>query len=231
MPRRADVTLGRPSVVPDSGGEFCHVLAASHTQARRLGRSCPVKCTRLGGNDKRPPDQAGNLLDHHQLRPQPVRMVRTAHHDAAARLSRRGRMPQVTPLRPDDPQRVGRYRLTGRIAGMRAARPPYLGRTMARRPRSPSRLLAADRTPTARPGTGSPRRPGPPAGSRRSARPGSWTPASRPTRPTWSASTCRDRCCPRSSPRTGRGGRRARGAGDRRGDRPGRRPSGRARAR
>ena len=35
-------------------------------------------------------------------------------------------MPHVTPLHADDPKRVGRYRLTGRIAGMPADGPAYL---------------------------------------------------------------------------------------------------------
>jgi hypothetical protein len=39
-------------------------------------------------------------------------------------------MPHVTPLRAADPRRVGRYRLAGRIAGMRAAGPAYLARTV-----------------------------------------------------------------------------------------------------
>jgi len=38
-------------------------------------------------------------------------------------------MPHVTPLLADDPRRVGRYRLTGRIAGMHADGPVYLGRS------------------------------------------------------------------------------------------------------
>ena len=38
-------------------------------------------------------------------------------------------MPHVTPLLADDPRRVGRYRLTGRIAGMPADGPVYLGRS------------------------------------------------------------------------------------------------------
>jgi hypothetical protein len=37
-------------------------------------------------------------------------------------------MPQVAPLRPDDPKRVGRYRLTGRITAVPAGTPAYLGR-------------------------------------------------------------------------------------------------------
>jgi serine/threonine protein kinase len=37
-------------------------------------------------------------------------------------------MPQVAPLRPDDPKRVGRYRLTGRITGVPGSSPAYLGR-------------------------------------------------------------------------------------------------------
>ena len=37
-------------------------------------------------------------------------------------------MPHVTPLLADDPRRVGRYRLTGRIAGMHADGPAYPGR-------------------------------------------------------------------------------------------------------
>jgi eukaryotic-like serine/threonine-protein kinase len=39
-------------------------------------------------------------------------------------------LPHVTPLHADDPRRVGRYRLTGRIAGMPAAGPVYLARTV-----------------------------------------------------------------------------------------------------
>jgi hypothetical protein len=39
-------------------------------------------------------------------------------------------MPNVTPLRAADPRRVGRYRLAGRIAGMPAAGPVYLARTV-----------------------------------------------------------------------------------------------------
>jgi hypothetical protein len=39
-------------------------------------------------------------------------------------------MPLVTPLRAADPRRVGRYRLTGRIAGMPAAGPVYLARSV-----------------------------------------------------------------------------------------------------
>jgi eukaryotic-like serine/threonine-protein kinase len=38
-------------------------------------------------------------------------------------------MPHVTPLHADDPSHVGRYRLSGRIAGMPSAGPVYLGRT------------------------------------------------------------------------------------------------------
>src|ERR1700684_3877971 len=41
-------------------------------------------------------------------------------------------MPQVGPLRPDDPKRVGRYRLTGRSTGAPAGSRTYLGRTSAR---------------------------------------------------------------------------------------------------
>ena len=39
-------------------------------------------------------------------------------------------MPHVTPLHADDPRRVGRYRLTGRIAGMPVPGPVYLARTV-----------------------------------------------------------------------------------------------------
>jgi hypothetical protein len=39
-------------------------------------------------------------------------------------------MPHVTPLHADDPSRVGRYGLTGRIAGMPVAGPVYLARTV-----------------------------------------------------------------------------------------------------
>jgi eukaryotic-like serine/threonine-protein kinase len=38
-------------------------------------------------------------------------------------------MPHVTPLHADDPSRVGRYRLTGRIAGMPGTGPVYLAQT------------------------------------------------------------------------------------------------------
>ena len=36
-------------------------------------------------------------------------------------------MPQQTPLRTGDPRRVGRYRLVGRIAGILADDPMYVG--------------------------------------------------------------------------------------------------------
>jgi eukaryotic-like serine/threonine-protein kinase len=39
-------------------------------------------------------------------------------------------MPHVTPLHADDPSHVGRYRLSGRIAGMPSSGPVYLGRTV-----------------------------------------------------------------------------------------------------
>ncbi len=39
-------------------------------------------------------------------------------------------MPHVRPLHADDPRRVGRYGLTGRIAGMPVAGPVYLARTV-----------------------------------------------------------------------------------------------------
>ena len=35
-------------------------------------------------------------------------------------------MPKVTPLRADDPDRIGRYRLDGRISGLPGAGPFYL---------------------------------------------------------------------------------------------------------
>src|SRR5258706_255694 len=44
--------------------------------------------------------------------------------------SRRRVMPNVTPLHADDPSRVGRYKLSGPIAGMPAAGPVYLARTV-----------------------------------------------------------------------------------------------------
>src|SRR6516164_9536075 len=43
-----------------------------------------------------------------------VRRVQTANHANTRNVGRR-RMPNVTPLRPGDPRRVGRYRLTGRV--------------------------------------------------------------------------------------------------------------------
>jgi hypothetical protein len=39
-------------------------------------------------------------------------------------------MPHVTPLHADDPRRVGRYRLAGRISGMPASGPVYLARSV-----------------------------------------------------------------------------------------------------
>src|SRR5262252_9051813 len=43
-----------------------------------------------------------------------MRRVQTATH-ANTRNTGRRRMPNVTPLRPGDPRRVGRYQLTGRV--------------------------------------------------------------------------------------------------------------------
>jgi hypothetical protein len=54
-------------------------------------------------------------------------------------------MPQVAPLRPDDPKRVGRYRLTGRINGIPGS-PAYLGRATDG-DRVTVTLFAGDRTP------------------------------------------------------------------------------------
>ncbi len=54
-------------------------------------------------------------------------------------------MPQVAPLRPDDPKRVGRYRLTGRITGIPGS-PAYLGRATDG-DRVTVTLFASDRTP------------------------------------------------------------------------------------
>ena len=39
-------------------------------------------------------------------------------------------MPHVTPLHADDPRRVGRYRLTGRVEGMPVPGPVYVARTV-----------------------------------------------------------------------------------------------------
>ena len=55
-------------------------------------------------------------------------------------------MPQVAPLRTDDPKRVGRYRLTGRAAGRPAGRRAYLGRATDG-DRVTLTMLASDRTP------------------------------------------------------------------------------------
>jgi hypothetical protein len=55
-------------------------------------------------------------------------------------------MPQVAPLRPDDPKRVGRYRLTGRFIGTPGDSPEYLGRATDG-DRVAVTLLPADRTP------------------------------------------------------------------------------------
>jgi hypothetical protein len=55
-------------------------------------------------------------------------------------------MPQVAPLRPDDPKRVGRYRLTGRVPGIPAGSRAYLGRATDG-DRVTLTMLATDRTP------------------------------------------------------------------------------------
>jgi eukaryotic-like serine/threonine-protein kinase len=55
-------------------------------------------------------------------------------------------MPQVAPLRPDDPKRVGRYRLTGRVPGILAGSRAYLGRATDG-DRVTLAMLATDRTP------------------------------------------------------------------------------------
>jgi hypothetical protein len=55
-------------------------------------------------------------------------------------------MPQAGPLRPDDPKRVGRYRLTGRVTGLPAGSHTYLGRTTAG-DRVTVTLFASERTP------------------------------------------------------------------------------------
>ncbi len=55
-------------------------------------------------------------------------------------------MPQVAPLRPDDPKRVGRYRLTGRVTGIPGSSPAYLGRATDG-DRVTLTLFAPERTP------------------------------------------------------------------------------------
>ncbi len=55
-------------------------------------------------------------------------------------------MPQVAPLRPDDPKRVGRYRLTGRITGIPGGSTAYLGRATDG-DRVMVTMFAAERTP------------------------------------------------------------------------------------
>src|ERR1039457_278878 len=55
-------------------------------------------------------------------------------------------MPQVAPLRPDDPKRVGRYRLTGRVPGIPAGSRAYLRRATDG-DRVTLTMLATDRTP------------------------------------------------------------------------------------
>src|ERR1022692_4714792 len=55
-------------------------------------------------------------------------------------------MPQVVPLRPDDPKRVGRCRLTGRITGIAPGSPVYLARSTDG-DRVTVTLFARDRTP------------------------------------------------------------------------------------
>jgi eukaryotic-like serine/threonine-protein kinase len=55
-------------------------------------------------------------------------------------------MPQVAPLRPDDPKRVGRYRLTGRVPGLPGGSRAYLGRATDG-DRVTLTMLGTDRTP------------------------------------------------------------------------------------
>jgi eukaryotic-like serine/threonine-protein kinase len=57
-------------------------------------------------------------------------------------------MPQVAPLRPDDPKRVGRYRVSGRLSGTAGSTLEFLGRA-ADGDRVMISLLAAERTPDA----------------------------------------------------------------------------------
>lgn len=57
-------------------------------------------------------------------------------------------MPQVAPLRPDDPKRVGRYRVSGRLSGTAGRSLEFLGRA-ADGDRVMISLLAAERTPDA----------------------------------------------------------------------------------
>ncbi len=143
-------------------------------------------------------------------------------------------MPVVTPLRPDDPRRVGRYRLTARIADQ-VADPGSAGRSCpgcptARRWQS---CCSARRPPRTRPpGTGSPPRPGPPAGSRRSAPHGSWMPGSTRISPILVSEFIEGPVARRGGRRRGAAGRpSAQRAGHRRRHRAGRHPPGRAGAR
>ncbi len=55
-------------------------------------------------------------------------------------------MPQVAPLRPDDPKRVGRYRLTGRVTGVPGGSSAYLGRA-TEGDRVTVAMFAGERTP------------------------------------------------------------------------------------
>ena len=55
-------------------------------------------------------------------------------------------MPQVAPLRSDDPKRVGRYRLTGRVPGLPGSSRAYLGRATDG-DRVTLTMLGTDRTP------------------------------------------------------------------------------------
>jgi serine/threonine protein kinase len=57
-------------------------------------------------------------------------------------------MPQVAPLRPDDPKRVGRYRVSGRLTGTAGSSLEFLGRA-ADGDRVTISLLAPERTPDA----------------------------------------------------------------------------------
>ena len=112
-------------------------------------------------------------------------------------------MPHVAPLHADDPRRVGRYRLTGRVAEMPAEGPVYLAATANQQrgdPHAAGRRLDPKRC---REGPLHRRGDGLLAGSPRSARRGLSMPASTTAWLTWSASTSPGRRCPSSWPARG----------------------------
>src|SRR6516225_7593745 len=121
------VTLGGPRLCPNPAENS--VTCRHLVHVRRIpGGSCR---TRTWSEHRitqgiPPKISADNLLDRSHWPVQGAYGTNLATR-LPAMTSRRRVMPHVTPLHADDPRRVGRYRLTGRIAGMPADDPAHLG--------------------------------------------------------------------------------------------------------